>query len=117
MPADIHRWTDPPVDHPRPMIDRRRIIGDNMMVSEVFLRKGFRLERHQHDNGQIGVVLSGRIGFGAEGSSERSEVTLEGGRVARFPANFPHSAGSLEDTLILDLFSPPSPGTEVDQTR
>ncbi|MCC6322490.1 MAG: cupin domain-containing protein [Phycisphaerales bacterium] len=119
MPADIHRWTELPVDHPRPLIDRRRIIGDNMMVSEVFLHKGFRLETHQHANEQFGVVLSGRIrfGLGAEGSPERREATLAGGQVIRFPANFPHSAEALEDTLILDLFSPPSEGTGVDQKR
>lgn len=101
-----------------PLIDRRRIIGDRLMISEVHLHKGFKLHTHQHDNEQFGVVLSGRIrfGIGADGSPDRYEVTLTGGQVIHLPSNLPHSAEALEDTHILDLFSPPSAGTGVDAT-
>lgn len=119
MDAPVYRWTDLAQDHPMALVDRRRIMGEKMMISEVFLRKGFRLPTHRHANEQFGVVLSGRIrfGIGEEGSSERYEITLTGGQVIHFPSNLPHSAEALEDTRILDLFSPPSAGTGVDEKR
>lgn len=102
-----------------PLIDRRRIIGERMMISEVFLHKGFRLQTHQHENEQISIVVSGRLrfGIGDEGSPERYETTLTGGQVIHLPSNVPHSADALEDTVVLDVFSPPSAGTGVDAKR
>lgn len=117
--APVYRWTDLSRDHPMPLIERRRIIGQRMMISEVLLHKGFRLGTHAHDNEQFAVVLSGRIrfGIGADDSPQRSEVTLTGGEVIHLPANLPHSAEALEETLILDLFSPVSMGTGVDAPK
>jgi quercetin dioxygenase-like cupin family protein len=102
-----------------PLIDRRRIIGDKMMISEVHLRRGFKVPTHQHENEQFAIVLSGRIrfGLGADGAPDRYEATLTGGEVIHLPSNLPHSAEALEDTHILDLFSPPSAGTGVDVRR
>lgn len=114
--APVYRWSDLPQDHPMPLIDRRRIIGDKLMISEVHLHKGFTLQTHQHDNEQFGLVLSGRVrfGIGADHAPDRYEVTLTGGQVIHLPSNLPHSAEALEDTHILDIFSPPSAGTGVD---
>lgn len=119
MQAPVYRWSDLPQDHPMALIDRRRIIGKQMMISEVHLHKGFALQTHQHENEQFAVVISGRIrfGIGADGSPERYETTLTGGQVIHLPGNVPHSAEALEDTHILDLFSPPSAGTGVDEKR
>lgn len=102
-----------------PLIDRRRIIGDRMMISEVHLHKGFEVPTHQHENEQFAIVLRGRVrfGIGEVGDAERREFTLSGGEVIHFPAHVPHSAEALDDTLILDLFSPPSAGTGVDAPR
>ena len=117
MTARAHRWDDLPADHPMPLIDRRRIIGRNMMISRVALTKGFVVPTHQHENEQFVVVLAGRarFGIGAEGSKDRRELTLGAGEVLEIPPNVPHSAHALEDTLILDLFSPPSEKTGVDR--
>jgi quercetin dioxygenase-like cupin family protein len=117
MPAaTIHRWSNLPADHPMPLIERRRIIGEKMMISQVHLSRGFLVPTHQHENEQFAVVVSGRIrfGLGAESAPEHRFVTLTGGEVIHLPANLPHSAEALEDTVILDLFSPPSAATGVD---
>ncbi len=99
-----------------PLIARRRIIGQNIMISEVHLSRGFVVPTHQHENEQFAVVLSGRIrfGIGPDGSPDRYETTLVGGEVIHLPGNVPHSAEALEDTVVLDLFSPPSAETGVD---
>ena len=116
--ARVYRWADLPTDKPMPLIQRRRIIGQNMMISQVLLKEGFVVPSHVHENEQFACVVRGRIrfGIGAEGSPEHQEVELTGGEVLHLPANVPHSAEALAETLILDLFSPPSEKTGIDQS-
>lgn len=115
----VHTWSDLPADHPMPLIERQRIIGARAMLSRVLLRKGFRLATHRHDNEQFAVVLSGRIRFtlGPEDDPNREVVTLTAGQTLEIPAGAPHGAEALEETLILDIFSPPSEKTGVDEAR
>lgn len=114
--ANVYRWSDRPTDSPMPLLERQRIIGEHAMISRVLLKKGFVLQTHSHANEQFGIVLSGRIrfGLGAEDSPTRTHQTLGPGEVIHFPSNFPHSAEALEETLILDIFSPPSATTGID---
>lgn len=117
MSARVYRLADLPVDRPMPRIERRRVIGERMMISEVFLEKGFDLGSHRHENEQMVVVLSGRcvFGLGEPGSSEHREVEVTDGEVLHLPSNVPHSCRAVEDTRILDLFSPVSETTGVDR--
>ena len=73
------------------------------------LRRGCSVATHHHENEQIAYVVSGKIRFviGPEDSAESREITVEGGEVMHLPSNVPHSAVALEDSLVLDLFSPP----------
>jgi len=114
--ATISSWSSRPTDSPLPLLERRRIIGEKAMISRVLLRKGCYVATHAHANEQFGVILSGRLkcGLGAEGSPERRYQTVGPDEVIHLPANLPHSAEALEDTLILDIFSPPSEGTGID---
>jgi quercetin dioxygenase-like cupin family protein len=114
--ATRHTWSDLPQDHPMPKIARRRIIGDRMMVSEVKLTKGFDLASHAHENEQFVVMLTGRctFGIGEPGSKDFREVELRTGEVLVLPGTVPHSCKALEDSHILDLFSPVSATTGVD---
>jgi quercetin dioxygenase-like cupin family protein len=100
-----------------PLIARRRIIGDHMMVSDVLLSRGFTLATHQHENEQFVVLLSGHctFGIGNKGEAGYREVEVHGGQVLVLPPNVPHSCIAHEDTRILDLFSPPSTMTGVDR--
>lgn len=99
------------------LIDRRRIIADKLMISEVMLHRGFKVPTHRHHNEQVAMVMRGRIRFTIdEGTSAERTHELEGGQTIVFPANVPHAAEALEDTLIYDIFAPPSETTGVDQT-
>lgn len=99
------------------LISRRRVIGERMMVSRVVLSQGFVLQSHQHANEQFVVMLSGRcvFGVGVEGSPEYREVEVRGGEVLVLPSMLPHSCRAIEESVILDLFSPPSETTGVDR--
>ncbi len=116
--ARVYRWTDLPTDKPRPLLERRRIIGRKMMIAEVLIEKGFVVPSHAHENEQFACVIRGRIrfGLGVEGSPEHHEVELTDGEVLHLPANVPHSAEALQETLVLDLFSPPSEKTGIDRS-
>jgi quercetin dioxygenase-like cupin family protein len=115
--APIYRWADLAADRPLAGLERRRVIGRNMMISHVSLQRGCLVPTHQHENEQIACVLSGslRFGLGAEGSADRREVIVRGGEVLHLPSDLPHSAEAMEDTVVLDLFSPPSERTGIDR--
>jgi quercetin dioxygenase-like cupin family protein len=115
--AQLFRWENLPKDSPMPLLERRRIMGEKMMISEVKLTKGCVVPTHAHENEQISCILSGslKFGIGAEGSPERREVIVRAGETLLLPSQVPHSAEALEDTLVLDLFSPPSATTGIDR--
>jgi quercetin dioxygenase-like cupin family protein len=115
--AARYRWTELPADCPMALLDRRRIVGERAMLSHVRLQKGCDVPTHAHENEQFACVLSGRarFGLGAEGSPDRREVVVEAGEVLHLPGGVPHSAFALEETVILDIFSPPSATTGIDR--
>ena len=109
-----YRWDDMTQDHPMDLIARRRIMGEKVMVSEVILQKGFSVASHHHENEQIGIVLSGKVTFGIGEGDDYHEITVVGGEVIHLPPNVAHSALALEESRILDIFSPVSEKTGVD---
>jgi quercetin dioxygenase-like cupin family protein len=115
--ATHYAWTKLVPDRPMAMLERRRVIGENVMVSRVLLHEGCVVPTHAHENEQIACVLSGRLrfGLGATGSPQRREVIVAAGEVLHLPANVPHSAEAIEETLVLDVFSPPSEKTGIDR--
>jgi quercetin dioxygenase-like cupin family protein len=58
---------------------------------------------HSHDNEQITYVLEGALKF----HIQDREVVVRAGEVLVIPSQMPHSAEALEDTVDLDIFSPP----------
>jgi quercetin dioxygenase-like cupin family protein len=99
------------------LLERQRVIGEQAMISRVFLKKGCDVPTHSHVNEQFSCVLSGRLrfGLGAEGSLQRKEVVVGPEEVLHLPSNLPHSAYAEEDTVVLDIFSPPSQTTGIDR--
>lgn len=118
-PADacVHRWSDLAADRPMALLERRRVIGQNAMISRVALDKGCIVPTHAHENEQFACLLSGKMkfGIGAEASPGRRDLILQAGEVLLLPAGIPHSAEALEDSVILDVFSPPSMKTGIDR--
>ena len=112
-----YRWTDLPTDKPMAQLERRRIIGERVMLSEVLLEQGCTVPTHTHENEQFALVVRGRLrfGIGAEDSPDRDEVVVEGGEVLHLPSMVPHSVEALEESLVLDIFSPISEKTGIDE--
>lgn len=98
-----------------PLVARRRIVGDQAMISEVRLSRGFEVAPHRHDNEQFAIVVEGKLRFRL-GPTEAglTERVVSAGEVLHLPANLWHGAEALEDSRVLDVFSPPSQKTGID---
>ena len=107
MPSVTHfRWHDMPKEKVTEVIDRRLITGERMMLAHVYLAKGAVVPQHSHDNEQITYVLEGGLRFWI-GEDESEVIDVGAGEVLHIPSNVPHKAEALEDTLDVDVFSPP----------
>ena len=101
-----HRWDDIPRERLSDVLDRKLITGDRMMLAHVYIKKGAIVPRHSHENEQITYILEGGLRFWI-GADESEVIDVLAGEVLHIPSNVPHKAEALEDTLDVDIFSPP----------
>ena len=100
------RWEDLPRETVKEGLERRIINGDRMMLAHVYLAKGCIVPMHHHENEQFTYIVEGALHFRLGGREPR-EVVVRAGEVLHIPSNVPHEAVALEDTLDVDVFSPP----------
>src|SRR5437764_3237499 len=101
-----YAWDQIPRETVSPMLDRRLITGDRMMLAHVYLKKGCVVPKHQHENEQLTYILEGALHFWI-GEDEAQEVVVRAGEVLHIPPMVWHKAVALEDTLDVDVFDPP----------
>ena len=99
-------WDDMPRERVTDLLERRLITGDRMMLAHVYLKKGCIVPKHSHENEQLTYILEGALRFWL-GEDGAEELVVKAGEVLHIPANVPHRAEALEDTLDVDIFSPP----------
>jgi quercetin dioxygenase-like cupin family protein len=104
--ATHYRWDDLAREELNPLIGRRLITGEQMMIAHVYLAKGAVVPKHDHHNEQITYILEGRLRFWL-GDDEGEVVEVGAGEVLTIPPHLPHKAEALEDTLDVDVFTPP----------
>ena len=104
--VSFFRWNDMPKEKVTDQISRRLVTGEKMMLAHVYLDKGAIVPKHQHHNEQLTYILEGRLRFWI---GEQGDETLDvgPGEVLHIPSNVWHRAEALEDTLDVDVFSPP----------
>jgi quercetin dioxygenase-like cupin family protein len=102
----FYRWDSMKKERVSDMLERRLITGDRMMLAHVYLKKGCIVPKHSHENEQLTYILEGALKFwmGEDGSEE---ITVRAGEVLLIPSRVPHKAEALEETLDVDVFSPP----------
>ncbi len=105
-PARLYRWDEIPRERLNSKLYRKMITGDRMMLTRIDLKKGCVVPLHQHENEQLTYVVEGALKFWL-GSEDGEEITVRGGEVLHLPSNLPHKALALEDTIDIDIFSPP----------
>ena len=104
--VQFFRWDDMPKERVTDVISRRLVTGDRMMLAHVYLDKGALVPQHSHENEQLTYILEGALHFWI-GADKSEEVIVRAGEVLYIPSNVPHEARALEDTLDVDVFSPP----------
>lgn len=106
MAAKHFKWSDVHKERLSDDIDRRLVTGDQLMLAHVYLKKGALVPQHQHDNEQMTYILEGALHFYL-GEDGKEEIVVAAGEVLHIPSNLPHKALALEDTLDVDVFTPP----------
>lgn len=101
-----YRWNDMPKEPVNALLDRRLITGTRMMLAHVYLKKGCVVPLHAHDNEQLTYILEGALRFWI-GDEHAESFVVSAGEVLVIPPNVPHKAEAVEDTLDVDVFSPP----------
>ena len=101
-----HRWDDMERERLSEGLGRRLVTGDQVMLAHVYFDAGAEVPRHHHHNEQITYILSGGLRFYL-GDDKSEIVDVMAGEVLHIPPHVPHEAVALEDTLDVDVFSPP----------
>ena len=104
--ATWYRWEDLPREEVNDRLSRRLITADRIMLAHVYLKKGCVVPKHSHENEQLTYILEGALRFRVGGDGAE-EIVVRAGEVLHLPSNLPHEAHALEDTLDVDVFSPP----------
>jgi quercetin dioxygenase-like cupin family protein len=98
-----HRWTDIAPEALTPLVTRQYVVGTNMMLARIVLKKGARVPLHQHFHEQMSHVVEGALRFLIEGK----EIAVRAGEVLCIPPHVPHEVIALQDSVALDMFHPP----------
>jgi len=96
-------WDSVAVEDINPLFRRQMVVGQEIMLARILLKKGCTVPEHSHQNEQLTYILEGALKFWIDGK----EIVVRSGQTLCIPSNMPHRAEALEDTLDLDVFCPP----------
>lgn len=97
------RWDAIELETLNPLIQRHFVVGSDVMLARILLKKGAIVPMHSHHNEQVTWVMEGALKFTIDGR----EVVVRAGEVLCIPPHMPHAAEALEDTVDIDIFNPP----------
>jgi unsaturated pyranuronate lyase len=96
-------WNAVELEELNPLLMRQLVVGGDIMVARVLMKKGCVVPLHSHHNEQVTYILDGALKFWIDGK----EIVVNAGEVLTIPRNMPHKAEALMDTIDLDVFNPP----------
>ena len=96
-------WHTVPLEDLNPLLQRQFVVGQEIMLARVLLKKGCIVPEHSHHNEQLTYILDGALKFWIDGQ----EIIVNAGETLCIPSNMPHKAEALADTIDLDVFAPP----------
>ncbi len=95
-------WSSVELEDLNPLLQRQFVVGQEIMVARVLLKKGCIVPEHSHHNEQFTYILEGALKFWIDGRV----IVVHAGEVLTIPANMPHKAEAMVDTVDLDVFTP-----------
>ena len=96
-------WHTIPLEDLNPLLQRQFVVGQEIMLARVLLKRGCIVPEHSHHNEQLTYIVEGTLKFWID----KKEIVVHAGEVLCIPSNMPHKAEALEDTVDLDVFTPP----------
>jgi quercetin dioxygenase-like cupin family protein len=96
------RWEDVPREKLSPTLERQVVWGEKATLARFHLAKGTHIARHKHENEQYTCLLQGAMKM----ELEDHQLTLHTGEVLLIPSWAEHEVWVLEDSVVLDFFSP-----------
>jgi len=96
-------WSSIELEDLNPLLQRQFVVGNDIMVARVLMKKGCIVPLHSHHNEQFTYILEGALKFWIDGK----EIVVNAGEVLTIPPHMPHKAEALVDTVDLDVFNPP----------
>src|SRR6202040_3388279 len=95
-------WSTVGLEDLNPLLQRQFVVGRDIMVARVLMKKGCIIPLHSHHNEQFTYILEGALKFWVDGK----EIVVNAGEVLTIPPHMPHKAEAMEDTVDLDIFNP-----------
>jgi quercetin dioxygenase-like cupin family protein len=77
--------------------------SQHLTCAHITIQKGAVLPEHFHEQEQWSHMLDGEMEFTVGGETQ----LLRAGQTAYIPSNVPHSAKTLTECKLIDVFSPP----------
>lgn len=98
----------------RPGLERVTLTyNETLQMCYFYIKKGSKLEMHKHVPIQNGIVANGKVKF----ITNEGELILEKGEAYLFNSNFAHGLETLEDTELIECFSPTRDEYKVEKKR
>jgi quercetin dioxygenase-like cupin family protein len=98
----LYSWSSIAREQLNPRMTRRAIHLGSMTVARIELQKNAVVPEHSHVHEQASMVEKGALKFRIEGR----EQVVRAGEVLHIPPHAPHAVEALEDSVVVDLFSP-----------
>lgn len=76
--------------------------GDRTLMGQFNIAKGSMVPNHSHPHEQTGIMISGKLQFIVDGET----MDVKAGDSWCLPGGIEHSAEALEDTVVIEVFSP-----------
>ena len=92
-----------PLKHVIDGITRRHLSGNKTTFAHYHFEEGAVLPMHQHDHEQITYIVKGCFKM----TVIDKEYVLKEGDMLLIPSNLVHGAVALEETVVVEAFSPP----------
>ena len=89
-------------DQLSPTTGRTALHAQKMTLARFDFKKGNKVASHHHHNDQITTVQSGSINM----TVGDEEFLLKAGEMVLVGPDIPHSNVALEDTIVVEIFSP-----------
>src|SRR5438046_8286979 len=86
-----YRWADISEEELNPLLTRKLITGERVMLSELVLKKGCVVPAHQHENEQVSYVIRGKQQF----ELNEKKTDLHACDLLHFPSNVEHPSTAL----------------------